>query len=527
VLKFKSKITQLVFCSLATIALTGLAPVCAKTTQFIDSDGDGLSDSYENKIGTEAFLSDTDGDGLDDAFEVGKNPDKPLNHDGDKLIDARDGDDDNDGLPTILESQADTDNDKIKNYLDPDSDNDGINDGLEAGMSGKDSDFDYIDDSFDADQLGDPDENGDGIADIVVLPDHNNDGVPDILDKAFQNGAPAIKTPDVAKLAKVARKKAPDAAKSKTPEPALKNVAKNTKKATPVSGIKRVQKPQQNALKTNRVSTKKESTKKVLSKKVITRKVPTKDELIKTEEIEKITSVKLNKYTDADNDGLQDSLEKILGTNPKKRDSDGDKVSDAIEIGFDIKHPQDSDHDGIIDALDPDDDNDGVATADEDVNKDSSPINDDTDDDGVPNYLDANDDGDDKLTIVEGSIKDTDNDGILDYLDKQDGVKDKPRLAKKKELPKEPEVVVLSEPGDFNSVSREYPISNHDKEKPENNRAINALEEAIAQNNDQLKPIESTLKPHEGKLAPKKQVPLNHGFEKTDKGVIAWIKQLF
>jgi hypothetical protein len=507
VLKTKLKITQFIFCSLVAFSFTGLVSVYAKT-QIVDSDGDGLSDSYEEKIGTEAFLSDTDGDGLDDGFEVGKNLNKPLNHDGDKLIDARDADDDNDGLPTILESLEDTDNDNIKNYLDPDSDNDGIKDGLEAGLSGKDSDFDYIDDSFDADNLGDPDENGDGIADIVVLPDHNNDGVPDILDKNFQHGAPNKKSAGAVKLArldnnKLLKETTKDKAKPKNKSQSkLESIAKKAEHSIPDSGNKNVKKRQQEALEITAKSTKKA-------------------------EIDEITSVKLNKYTDADNDGLQDSLEKILGTNPKKRDSDGDKVSDAIEIGFDVKHPQDSDHDGIIDALDTDDDNDGILTADEDVNKDSSPINDDTDEDGVPNYLDANDDGDSKLTITEGSTKDTDNDGILDYLDKQDGVKDKPLLAKKKELPKEPEVVVLSEPGDFNSLSGQYPITAPKKEQPAKNRAINALEEAIAQNNGQLKTVLEPSKPSEGKLAPKKQVSLDYGSSNSDQGVIAWIKQLF
>ncbi len=495
-LKFKLKITQLVLCSIASLALTGLFPVYAKT-QVIDSDGDGLSDSYEEKIGTEAFLSDTDGDGLDDAFEVGKNLKTPLNHDGDRLIDARDADDDNDGLPTALEAKIDTDNDNIKNYLDPDSDNDGIKDGLEAGLSAKDSDFDRIDDSFDADNLGDPDKNGDGIADVIVFPDHNNDGIPDMLDKNFQYGVLKKKTADSNKLVKTNKNEALQKIKHKAKQK-IEVHAKNSVKQT----VKKVvQKPQQ------------ETT-------ILT---------TQASKIEDVSSIKLNKYTDTDNDGLQDSLEKILGTNPKKRDTDGDKVSDAIEIGFNVKKPQDSDHDGIIDALDVDDDNDGVLTADEDVNKDSSPINDDTDEDGVPNYLDANDDGDDKLTIAEGSKRDTDKDGILDYLDKNDGVKDKPLFAKKEVLPEEPEVVVLSEPGEL-SAATEHELLTQNIRQLSNDRTIrtiNALEEAIAQNNEPAKHHFEPLKPNEGKLARKKQVSLDHGYSKSDKGIVSWLKKLF
>jgi len=157
----------------------------------------------------------------------------------------------------------------------------------------------------------------------------------------------------------------------------------------------------------------------------------------------------INLHTDSDNDGLTDSLEKILGTNHLSRDTDEDKVSDAIEIGLDVNSPQDSDRDGIIDALDDDDDNDGVLTILEDLNKDGTAINDDTDADGVPNYLDANDDGDDLLTKAEGFVLDSDGDGVLNYLDKSDGIKDLSnssntmRVTTNNGALSEPEIVVL------------------------------------------------------------------------------------
>ena len=94
----------------------------------------------------------------------------------------------------------------------------------------------------------------------------------------------------------------------------------------------------------------------------------------------------------------------------------------------------DSDRDGIIDALDKDDDNDGILTKFEDIDKNGTAKNDDTDRDGVPNYQDANDDGDSLLTRTEGGTKDSDNDGILDYLDKDS------TIAKGKDAPA---VVVL------------------------------------------------------------------------------------
>ena len=392
-----------------------------------DSDGDGLSDQYEAKIGTEIYLADTDGDGIDDGVEVGANLKKPLDSDGDKRINALDYDDDNDGLPTILENHSkkysDIDGDGLTNHLDSDSDNDGILDGVEAGVLKQDENLDGIDDAFDLDHYGGEDKNGDGISDNFKLPDANNDGIADYLD-------------------------------------AKANDAKTTKRV--MVATKKI---------------KKKTNKEILTKKKI---VDTKLEAKKTKTVAPTpVSVKrkiaINRYTDTDNDGLLDSQEKILGTNPLKRDSDGDSVSDAIEIGMDINAPQDSDHDGIIDALDKDDDNDGVLTKLEDLNKDGSPINDDTDDDGVPNYLDGNDDGDDILTIVEGGTKDSDNDGILDYLDKNDGKKDvataSNSITEKPIDMGQPEVVVLFD-GDAQSIPDE-------SESYSSNKAIEIAEKTL------------------------------------------------
>ncbi len=71
-----------------------------------------------------------------------------------------------------------------------------------------------------------------------------------------------------------------------------------------------------------------------------------------------------------------------------------------------------------------DDDNDTVASNDEDLDGDGNLNNDDTDGDGVPNYFDDDDDGDGIDTIDEDANQDgdptnddTDGDGIPDYLD--------------------------------------------------------------------------------------------------------------
>ncbi len=101
-----------------------------------DDDNDGLPTLVENSIKTNPLEKDSDADGIDDATEVGSNLDAPINTDGDELIDAIDTDDDNDGLATIDEIAIGT------NPLKADSDGDGINDKQEVGKIERPNDLD-------------------------------------------------------------------------------------------------------------------------------------------------------------------------------------------------------------------------------------------------------------------------------------------------------------------------------------------------------------------------------------------------
>ena len=115
---------------------------------------------------------------------------------------------------------------------------------------------------------------------------------------------------------------------------------------------------------------------------------------------------------DTDDDGIADGDER--DTDPLTFDSDGDGLSDSIEVGGDPNAPRNSDGDSIIDALDEDSDNDTLPDAQE------GRI--DSDEDGLFNYQDADDDNDSLPTQLEvlltGNLgMDVDGDSRANYLD--------------------------------------------------------------------------------------------------------------
>jgi len=150
---------------------------------YIDSDHDGLINSYEEEIGTNKNMYDTDGGGLSDYYELkhGLDPlededDETLDSDGDGLSDKMeldldsnpfDGDSDNDGLNDYSE--------KYEHYTDlndPDSDNDGLSDREEIDIgtdpNDSDSDNDWVSDGLEVAYGTDPndrDTDGDGLTD--------------------------------------------------------------------------------------------------------------------------------------------------------------------------------------------------------------------------------------------------------------------------------------------------------------------------------------------------------------------------
>lgn len=142
----------------------------------LDSDGDGLTDDEERRIGTDPFNPDTDGDYLSDGDEVHRYNTSPNNPD-------TDGDGLNDGAEVMVF------------HTDPlmaDTDGDGLNDGQEVRQYRtnplrEDTDNDLLSDGVEVTRtLSDPrnpDSDGDGIMDGL-------DECPNVPGDAAHHGCP-------------------------------------------------------------------------------------------------------------------------------------------------------------------------------------------------------------------------------------------------------------------------------------------------------------------------------------------------
>lgn len=125
-------------------------------------------------------------------------------------------------------------------------------------------------------------------------------------------------------------------------------------------------------------------------------------------------------YVDSDGDGLSDEEEALYGTDPTRRDTDQDGLSDFCEIKM-------SSPGHVLDPLDPSDsicdegmagvdsDNDGMTDCEEYV-KGTNRLNPDTDSDGIPDGIEFLA-GTNPLAPEETA--DTDFDGVLDWMEVQ------------------------------------------------------------------------------------------------------------
>ncbi len=134
-------------------AINLAAPMLQSSAQSLtddgtDTDGDGLTDFVEERLGTDPTSADSDGDGLSDGVEVGgftrandskrwfTNPNSVDSNDDGLPDDVEWGFDDN-GDP--LATPRDTDGDSLPDLFDPDNDNDSVPDHLDLSPFTKSS----------------------------------------------------------------------------------------------------------------------------------------------------------------------------------------------------------------------------------------------------------------------------------------------------------------------------------------------------------------------------------------------------
>jgi hypothetical protein len=130
------------------IAGVALAQLGDPTDTTTDTDGDGLTDFVEERIGTDPEFGDSDGDSVDDLAEVdgftvtcAENAGASVRWFGDPVsVDSND-----DGVPDGLEWGVDTDRDCTPDLFDEDNDNDGVPDRVDSApltVLGKSAAFD-------------------------------------------------------------------------------------------------------------------------------------------------------------------------------------------------------------------------------------------------------------------------------------------------------------------------------------------------------------------------------------------------
>uniref|UniRef100_UPI00374E2965 T9SS type B sorting domain-containing protein n=1 Tax=uncultured Croceitalea sp. TaxID=1798908 RepID=UPI00374E2965 len=111
---------------------------------------------------------------------------------------------------------------------------------------------------------------------------------------------------------------------------------------------------------------------------------------------------------DADNDGLTNDEETVLGTDPNNPDTDGDGIQDGQEVNIDSTNPlDDCDSIGGTPLGTSDCDEDGLTT-DEETTNGTDPNNPDTDGDGLLDGDEVN------VELTNPNNPDTDGDGLTD-----------------------------------------------------------------------------------------------------------------
>ncbi|MBN1944368.1 MAG: hypothetical protein JW797_01775 [Bradymonadales bacterium] len=421
-----------------------------------DTDRDGLRDRLEILLGSDPDDADSDDDGLLD----GQEPNAALDTDGDGVINLLDPDSDGDDLPDGLEGgvsyatrhphtdlaagvfRSDAHTATTTSVVNPDTDGGGLADGEEdlnrngsvdsgetdpndpaddASLIDRDGDglSDLIERSYGTDPL-DADSDDDGVLDgeePAGLEDSDLDGLINALDPdsdndgLFDGTELGVVTGQLTRATDLSRNRfVPDADPTTTTDPLLAD----TDNGSVPDGIE-----DRNG--NGRIDP------------------GETDPNLGDDDLSVVID-------DRDGDGLPDDLERAIGTDPYDADSDDDGVPDGLEPNY----RDDGDGDGLINALDPDSDNDslfdgtemgltaadlgpdtdlsrGAFVADTDPTTTTSPLHPDTDLGGVfdgsedfnlngaidEGETDPTDPADDDLAGME----DGDGDGLPDRLE--------------------------------------------------------------------------------------------------------------
>ena len=349
----------------------------------LDSDGDGLPDVVERRIGTDPFDADSDDDGVLD----GQEPDFDKDTDGDGLINALDPDSDNDGLFDGTELGKDCSNPATNvkrgrcipdadpttttNPLDPDTDKGGVKDGSEDfNLNGR-VDAGETDPTagHGADDKGVVDSDGDGLSDGLEMflgsdphdADSDDDGVPDGAEpnpSDDTDGDGLINVLDAdsdddglfdgTELGLGCSGNGTDASKKHCRPDADNGATKTSPLLRDTDG--------------GGASDGSED--------------PNLNGAIDAGETDPTVGHAEDDDTlvDTDGDGLSDALEMTLGSNPNDADSDDDGLIDGLESN----PSQDTDGDGKLNVLDSDSDGDGLFDGTEAGKDCSNPATDNT-----------------------------------------------------------------------------------------------------------------------------------------------------
>ena len=428
-----------------------------------DRDGDGISNDYEEQVGTnpndpKSVPPDMDKDGIPDAVDSDRDGDDVANDvdafpndpteskdlDGDGIGDNTDPDRDGDGISNDYEVQLGT-NPNDKTSVPPDLDRDGIPDALDSDRDGDGvaNDVDVFPDNaaeskdLDGDGIGDNadlDRDGDGISNAYetqlstnpddknsVPPDRDRDGIPDVLD--FDRDGDGVDNDKDAFPDNPAEWRDLDG----------DGIGDNADTDRDGDGISNDYEVQAGTNPDEKTSTPPD---------MDTDGIP--DSLDSDRDGDGVANdvdafpndpaeskdldgdgIGDNADTDRDGDGISNDYETQLGTNPDDKasvpadldkdaipdslddDRDGDGVANAVDaFPDDATENKDLDGDGIGDNQDPDRDGDGISNAYETrlgTNPDDkASVPADLDKDGIPDALDDDRDGDGVANDVDG-----------------------------------------------------------------------------------------------------------------------------